>query len=101
MAGTISLSPEKRWSVAGWLFDWTVEFLAGRVVEPELRASLQEIVDENLGWLGLGDFGPDPEREMRALLRDEVVEAADTAFGADMAGREAALGHLRDLAAGL
>jgi len=73
MAGTISLGPATRWSVAGWLFDWTVEFLAQRVVEPELRASLQEIVDENLGWLGLGDFGPDREREMRGLLRDNVV----------------------------
>ena len=99
MAGTISLSPEKRWSVAGWLFDWTVEFLAGRVAEPEVRASLQEIVDESLGWLGLGDFGAAAEREMRVLLRHEVVDAADAAFGADMAGREAVLGHLRELAA--
>ncbi|WP_433375316.1 hypothetical protein ACQPZX_05705 [Actinoplanes sp. CA-142083] len=99
MAGTISLSPQERWSVAGWLFDWTVEFLAGRVAEPELRASLQEIVDENLGWLGLGDFGPDREREMRGLLRAGVVEAADLTFGADLADREAVLGHLRELAA--
>jgi hypothetical protein len=99
MAGTISLGPQERWSVASWLFDWTVEFLADRVAEREVRASLREIVEENLGWLGLGDFGPEPEREMRGLLRDEVVEAADTTFAADMADREAVLGHLRDLAA--
>lgn len=98
MAGTISLGPEQRWSVASWLFDWTVEFLAERVSEPDLRASLKEIVDENLGWLGLADFGGDSEREMRGLLRGGVVEAADRTFDSAMTGREAVIGHLRELA---
>ena len=98
MAGTISLGPDRRWSAAGWLFAWAVEFLAERVAEPELRASLEEIVNENLGWLGLDDFGPEQEREMRELLRNEAVSAASGTFPVGMTGRESALSLLGELA---
>ena len=97
MAGSVSLSPEERWSVAGWLFDWTVEFLAANVSRTSVRTSLKEIVDENLGWLALGDYGPDAERDMRALLRSGVVAAADGAFPADMPGRAHAIDLLEQL----
>ncbi|MFF5291270.1 hypothetical protein [Paractinoplanes globisporus] len=98
MAGTISTGPDRRWSAAGWLFAWTVEFLAERVAEPGLRASLEEILNENLGWLGLGDYGVDEEREMRGLLRNEAVSTANATFAADMAGRENVIDRLRELA---
>ncbi len=61
MAGTVHVSGEQRWSVSGWLFDWVVGFLAEGVTDPGLAAELREIVSENLGWLGLEDFGADAE----------------------------------------
>ncbi|MBU2670513.1 hypothetical protein KOI35_44135 [Actinoplanes bogorensis] len=99
MAGTISLSPEQRWTASGWLFDWAVEFLAANVTEPGLKAGLEEIVTENLGWLGLGDFGPSAEREMRTLLRTNLLAAADGSLPPDMDGRRSALDLLSELAA--
>jgi hypothetical protein len=98
MAGTIAITPEDRWSAATWLFDWTVEFLADRVADPKLRDGLNEIVAENLGWLGLGDFGPDAEGEIRRLLSAELVSAAGIAFSETMPNRAGAINHLRDLA---
>ena len=98
MAGTISLAPDKRWSAAGWLFDWTVGFLAENVGETDLRVSLEEIVAENLGWLGLGDYGPAADREMRDLLRNRLVSVADETFAPEMDGRGPAIGRLRQLA---
>src|SRR4051794_10616309 len=98
MAGTVSLRDGKRWSAAGWLFDWVVQFLADNVEEPGLRSELRQIVDENLGWLGLGDFGGDAERAMRELLRHRLVPAAEAAFAQDMGGREGAIELLRELA---
>jgi hypothetical protein len=98
MAGMIAVTPESRWSAATWLFDWIVEFLADRVADPKLRDGLKEIVDENLGWLGLGDFGPDAEQEMRRLLHTELVTEADKQFSPTMPNRADAIGHLRELA---
>jgi len=98
MAGTIAVSADRRWSAAGWLFDWTVEFLADRVADAGLKAELREIVTENLGWLGLSEHGAEAEREMRALLQDEVVSAAEAGLPAIVAHREGALALLRELA---
>jgi hypothetical protein len=98
MAGTISLGPDKRWSAAGWLFDWTVEFLAENVGRSDLREQLEEIVTENLGWLGLGDYGSAAEREMRELLRNRLVGTANEVFAPGMEGREPAIGRLQQLA---
>jgi hypothetical protein len=98
MAGTIAVTPDNRWSAATWLFDWIVEFLASHVEEPELRSSLKEIVDENLGWLGLSDFGPKAELELRELLRTQLVDEANAKFSTTMARRDDAINYLRQLA---
>ena len=98
MAGTIAVTPDRRWSAAGWLFDWAVEFLAERVADPDLKAELEEIVAENLGWLGLAEHGPEAEREMRALLRDQLVGAAEAGLPTTMADRAGAIEVLRELA---
>ena len=98
MAGTIAVTPDRRWSAATWLFDWTVEFLAANVKEPDVKASLEEIVTENLGWLGLADYGPDVDIELRELLRSRAVPTADDTFARTMPDREAAIGLLRRLA---
>lgn len=97
MAGTIALAPQGRWSVAGWLFDWTVDFLAERVTDPQLQSDLREIVSEHLGWLGLGDYGPEAERELRALLDQRLVDAAEAQFGATWRERDEAVDLVRQL----
>jgi len=51
------------------MFDWTVEFLADNVTNERAAAQLREIVGENLGWLGLDDYGPEAGAEMRDVLR--------------------------------
>jgi hypothetical protein len=98
MAGTISISPGTRWSAATWLFDWIVEFLAENIEEAKLRATLQEIVDENLGWLELSDFGPDAEHRLRKILHTRLVDVADSKFSPTMPNRADALAHLQELA---
>jgi hypothetical protein len=97
MAGTIEIAPDHRWSSSGWLFDWVVDFLAGEVSDPAVKATMREIVAENLGWLGLDGFDPAVASELRTLIRDRLVPAAEAQLPA-MEGRQAAIEALRDLA---
>ena len=97
MSGTIALSDEVRWSAAGWLFDWTVEFLADNVTNERAAAQLREIVGENLGWLGLDDYGPEAGAEMRDVLRHQLLSAATERLPQTVPDRPAAIGHLQDL----
>jgi hypothetical protein len=98
MAGVISLGPDDIWSASSWLFNFAVDFLAERVAEPELKAALEEIVKENLGWLDLGEYGPERERELRRLLRSELVGVANATLPDDMGRRADVLENLRALA---
>jgi hypothetical protein len=99
VAGTIAAGRGRHWSAAGWLFDWTVEFLAANVEDGALQAELAEVVEENLGWLGLDDYGSEAGRGMRELLRTRLGTAAAESFPTTMAGRAAALALLEELAA--
>ncbi|MEV6966318.1 hypothetical protein AB0M47_14475 [Hamadaea sp. NPDC051192] len=98
MSGTIEVTPQQRWSAAGWLFDWTVGYLADHVADQEVAAELREIVEENLGWLGLDDYGPEARADLVALLRDRVVPAAAADLPPTVDDRPAVLDLLRDLA---
>jgi hypothetical protein len=82
MSGMIALSADVRWSAAGWLFDWTVESLADMVASPEVAASLREIVNENLGWVGLDDFGKDAKTELLGLIRHQLLPVAERKLAA-------------------
>jgi|SRR3954466_6147671 hypothetical protein len=97
MAGTIAVSPDSRWSASTWLFDWVVEHLAKNVEEPKLHHELMEIVEENLGWFGLSDYGPDAEHQFRTLIRTRLVQEASAEFSESMANRSGALDNLRQL----
>ena len=97
MAGTIEVAPDDLWSSSGWLFDWAVDFLADEVSDPAVGATMREIVTDNLGWLGLDGFGPAVASELRTLIRDRLVAAAEAQLPA-MAGRQAAIDALRELA---
>jgi hypothetical protein len=98
MSGTVAIDDHVRWSAAGWLFDWTLNFLADSVSDPRTRDEILEILDENLGWLGLSDFDPPARRELRGLLADRLMAAAAQKLPPTLAGREPAIALLRDLA---
>jgi hypothetical protein len=97
MSGTIAISPDTRWSASGWLFDWVVGFLAERATDANVAGSLREVVEENLGWLGLGDYGPEADRELREVIRTQLLAAAEERLPGTVPNRAAALDLLRDL----
>jgi len=97
MSGTIAVAADTRWSASGWLFDWTLGFLAAHVKDPKLAAELRQIVDENLGWLSLGDFGPKAEYDLRCLLKRNLLDEAERALPQTLENRTAALDLLQQL----
>jgi hypothetical protein len=98
MSGTIAISPDVRWSAAGWLFDWIVEFLADNVADPDVAADLREIVTENLGWLGLDDYGPETRAELRDIMSHQLLAAADESLPQTVPNRPAVIELLEELA---
>src|SRR3954471_425901 len=99
MAGTIEVVRGTRWSAAGWLFDWTLEFLARNVADQGLRDQIREVVEENLGWLGLGDYGPDAEKELKALVTERLLPVADADLPLSLPNRADVLALLGELVA--
>jgi hypothetical protein len=99
MPGVISLGGDERWPATGWLFRWVVGFLAMNVEQQQLAAGIDRVRAGDPGRLELTTFGPEADREMRGLLRDHLVPAAEKCFPPAMCGRAPALESLRDLAA--
>jgi len=98
MPGVISLGGNERWLATGWLFCWVVGFLAMNVEQQQLAADIDHVRADDSGLLELGVFGPEADREMRALLRHRLVPAAEQRFPTTMRGRATALKLLRELA---
>ncbi|MEV4417452.1 hypothetical protein [Catellatospora sp. NPDC049609] len=97
MSGTIAVTPDRRWSTAGWLFDWTVEKLAEDLPDTAAAADMHEIVEDNLGWLGLADLNPDTRAEVLRRIRTELVARAEQELPDTIPDRPAVLQLLRDL----
>lgn len=97
MSGTIVVSPDARWSAAGWLFDWAVRFIAQQVGDPDVSANLQEVIDENLGWVDLTALPADARRTVVEKLKNELVPVAEAHLPATLPERQRVLDHLRDL----
>lgn len=98
MSGTIAVTPDKRWSAAGWLFDWTVEALAKDLSDSTAVASMREIIEDNIGWLGLDDLSPDTRAEVLRRIKTELVDEAEKTLPATIPNRAAAIELLRELA---
>jgi hypothetical protein len=98
MAGMISLGANERWLVSGWLFYWVVGFLAVNVEQQKLAADIDHVRAGESGLLELGVFGPEADHEMRELLRNRLVAAAEERFPPAMQGRATALELLHELA---
>jgi hypothetical protein len=98
MPGVISLGGKARWPATGWLYCWVVGFLAKNVVRQQLAADIDHVRAKDSGLLEFEVFGPEADREMRALLRDRLVPVAEKCFPPTMRGRAPALELLRELA---
>jgi hypothetical protein len=98
MSGTIEVSSHARWSAAGWIFDWTVGYLAEHASDPRVAAQLREIVSDNLGWLGLDDYGPSARTDLVGIITKQLLPAAESALPATIANRASAIDLLRELA---
>ncbi len=99
MSGTIALSPDTRWSAAGWLFDWAVRFIAEQVGDPDVSANLREVVDENLGWVDVAGLPSAARHAVVEGLRNDLVPAAERQLPSTLPERERVLDHVRDLSA--
>ncbi len=99
MAGTVSLSPDVRWSAASWLFDWVLRDIARDTDDVELAGHLTGVVGENLGWFGLDDITPRQRREVRRIITEHLVDDANKNLPADLPGRPETLALLSELAA--
>jgi hypothetical protein len=97
MAGSIEVKRDVRWSAASWLFDWVVRTLAEAVRPSDTAAVLDEIVDENLGWLGLADLSVPDGALLREVICRSLLDSAEKELPADLAGRDGVLSGLREL----
>ena len=98
MAGMIEIDADSEWVAGHWLFDWVVGFLADRVNDATTRREFAEIVDEHLGWLSLRDRAPGVVADLEDAIRSALVGGAEEQLPVDMPGRDAAIGHIRELA---
>ncbi|MEU8425067.1 hypothetical protein AB0C15_29770 [Micromonospora sp. NPDC048835] len=77
MASIIVLRPGVDWTATGGLFDWTLEFLISRLSERQTADHLQEIVDNNLGSLWIGDLPAPTQQEIVSHWRDGLVTTGE------------------------
>jgi hypothetical protein len=98
MAGAIGLSPDKIWTSAGWLFDWTIRFIAREVNDPQLTATVDEILRENLGLLDLDRLPAGLRKKVLRKLRDDLVPVAATTLPSTVPERQGVLDYLGGLA---
>ncbi|RLP96447.1 hypothetical protein EAD98_10010 [Micromonospora sp. CV4] len=96
MAGLVVLKPGVDWSATGGLFDWTLEFLIGRLSDEQTAAHLQEIVDNNLGSLWIDDLPAAAQQEVVKHWRDGLVAAGEQQLP-DSEHKADVIRHLQEL----
>jgi hypothetical protein len=97
MSSLIVLPTDADWQASNGLFDFVLEFLAGRVSDPAAAERMRAIVDNHFQGLWLNEFGAATQQEIRRLIREELVPAGERQL-AEAPGREDALARLRELA---
>jgi hypothetical protein len=97
MAGTIEVTRGVRWSGASWLFAWVVRTLADAVRPSNTAGVLDEIVDENLGWLGLDDLPVPNGTALRGVICRSLLDIAEKELPTNLVGRDDVLSGLREL----
>jgi hypothetical protein len=99
MAGSIEIDG-KLWTAASWLFRWVLNRIVENVnVGPVGEATLEGILDENLGWLSVDDLEPEYRSTVRKWIAENLVADAHAVIPLDLAiDRGAVLAHLDSLA---
>jgi hypothetical protein len=96
----IHFGDDASWSGPSWLFDWIVDNIADVIDDPPLAAELKEVVEHNIGFIGVNDFPPSQWARVVDVIRNRIVPIAERDLrllpGFD---REGALQQIRDLAA--
>ncbi|MFI7575889.1 hypothetical protein [Micromonospora sp. NPDC049497] len=96
MAGIIVLKPGVDWTATGGLFDWTLEFLISRVSDKQAAQHLQEIVDNNLGSLWIGEMPSPVQQEIVGHWRDGLVATGEQQLP-DTGQKADVIRHLQEL----
>jgi hypothetical protein len=99
VAGSIEVPDGTRWSVAGWLFYWTVRTIADEVGPGQVSDRLLEIDREALGDLRLNDFNPEDASAIENVIRTKLQVRAQAEFANDYEGKSSASELLANLAA--
>jgi hypothetical protein len=98
MAGTIELGGSDRWDVPSWAFNFVLDYLVTRLDGEPIAQELQEVDEENIGFLNIGEFEPAVRTRVLALLDDGLVAAAEKRLPEDLPGRAGGIARLKELA---
>lgn len=97
MAGTIAITNTETWSVNSSAYHWVLDYLIEHVTNPDVKRQLQEIDDNNLGWVGLTDFAEPHRSEMLHMLADQIVPDAERRLFPGNPDREKSIDVFREL----
>lgn len=103
MAGAVNFGSDAGWSGATWLFNVVLRDIAGRTTEDTLRARVEEIMRENLGWLDLTELDDAELSEVCSILGGGFlgrIEMASRHWLPEI-DKPAAIEHLRTLVDGV
>lgn len=99
MAGTIAITNTKVWSVNSSAYHWVLDYLIEHITDPDIKRQLQEIDENNLGWLDLGDFAEPHRSEILLMLTDQIVPDAERRIFPGKPDREKSIDVFRELQA--
>jgi hypothetical protein len=99
VGGSIFLADDELWSVASWLFDWTLRTIADEVGSGPASDQILEVDRENLGSLVMADFTTEDASIILDVIRTRLLVRAESEFSDDMVQKPSSLEALGKLAA--
>lgn len=73
MAGAIGFSERRGWSVAWWLFDAVVNYVAETVADHSLSVELRVAIESRLRYIDVRDLSTKQAKILLDVLADQVV----------------------------
>jgi hypothetical protein len=77
MSGTIVFDGGSDWSASSGTFNWVIDYLASHVEDLQTREQLRLIEEQNFRWLNMSDLPPEGQRQVRAILSQEIVQYSE------------------------
>ena len=99
MADSILLSDEYSWTASFGVFNWVLEFLAGRVTDVATQDQLRHVVDKHIGVVDVRQLSEQGRQQIMRALREDLVDAAEssTEFDQPEIARRLTIGHIKVL----